>query len=259
MVEQTQEIQKKKRGRSPSYPGIALEKAIGRAEVLRKAERSNFAPIDAILNHWGFKPRSGLGLVNLAALVKFGLLEDAGSGNNRQARLTELASAILLSQHDSPEHLDAVRKAALNPPIHAELWEQYGQEMPSSMSMKLQLIRQGFMDNAASDLVQEYIETIHFAKLLESDIISGSKPDKPSPIEDEVTLKVGEQSQLNENELLPPPPVNDAQVERYRWRLSRNVVADLSLTGKSISAGDLEMLRKYLQLAKDALDEESNE
>ena len=255
MVKQTQEIQRKKRGRSPSYPGIALEKAIERAEVLRKAERSNFAAIDVILNHWGFKPKSGLGLVNLAALVKFGLLEDEGSGNSRQARLTELALTILLGQHDLPEHLDAVRKAALNPPIHAELWRQYGQEMPSSMSMKLQLIRQGFLDTAAGDLVQEYIETINFAKLLEYDIISGSKTDKPSPIEDEMPLKVEEQSQLNENELLPPPPVNDAQVETYRWRLSRSVVADLSLTGKDISAGDFEMLRKYLQLAKEALDE----
>ena len=259
MVEQAQEAQKRRKGRSPSYPGIALDKAIDRAEVLRKEERHNFAPVNAILDHWGYKPGSGLGLVNLAALAKFGLLEYEGSGDNRQARLTELAMTILLSTGGSAEHREAILKAALNPPIHAELWKQYATELPSPTNMRFQLMRQGFLDNAAGDLVQEYIETVTFAKLLESDDISEGSTDKHPPIGGEMTPNLEGHVQSDENEPPPSSSVNQPQVERYRWRLSRNVVADLYLTGTSISAGDLEMLRKYLELAKDALDNECNE
>ena len=253
MTEQIDELQKRKRGRSPSYPGIALGKAIDRAELLRKEERGNFAPVDAILGHWGYNSGSGLGLVNLAALVKFGLLEYEGSGRDRQARLTELAFAIILNPEDSGERLDAIQKAALNPPIHSELWDRYGRELPSSMNMKLQLIRQGFLDNAASDLAQEYIETISFAKLLDLDNISDSNADIHEPIHEETPPKGGEHSHREMNEPPISPPTNDPEVEKYRWRLSPNVVADLYLTGRNISARDLEMLQKYLELAKDAL------
>lgn len=52
-------------------------------------------------------------------------------------------------------------------------------------------------------------------------------------------------------------PIN-GQAERYRWRLSRNVMADVTLTGESITAKDLEMLRRYLELAKTALEDGDN-
>ena len=42
------------------------------------------------------------------------------------------------------------------------------------------------------------------------------------------------------------------RVESYRWLLSRNVVADLKLTGPKVTSNDLEMLRRYLDLAKKA-------
>ena len=180
MAQQAQDPQRKKKGRSPSYPAIALEKAIDRAEALRKEERGNYAPVDAILDHWGYRPGSGLGLVTLSALVKFGLLEDSGSKGDRQARLTESAMTILLSPEDSKERLAAIQEAALNPPIHAALWEKYGKDLPSPVNLKMQLLRQNFLHNAADELVQEYQNTLAFAKLLESDSISVGEEDKTS-------------------------------------------------------------------------------
>lgn len=49
------------------------------------------------------------------------------------------------------------------------------------------------------------------------------------------------------------PPVNMGSSVRYSWPLARNVTAEVTITGPSISSNDLEMLRKYLELAKTAL------
>ena len=54
-------------------------------------------------------------------------------------------------------------------------------------------------------------------------------------------------------ELSPPPANGQEKVERLRWRLSRNVAVDITLTGTKITAKDIEMLCKYVNLLKEAL------
>src|SRR5689334_3352156 len=104
MVGQAEEVAKRKKGRSPSYPGIGLQEAIERARIIYRAENRHSAAIDTILSHWGYRSGSGLGLVVLAALIKFGLLADEGSGKGRHARLTEDALKIIQDEREvSPD------------------------------------------------------------------------------------------------------------------------------------------------------------
>src|SRR2546425_830513 len=111
-----EESHRPKRQRSPSYPGIGLETAIERARELYKQEGRNAAPNDAILGHWGYKPRTGPGLVTIAALKRFGLLDSEGSG---KSRLSNLALRIILDEReDSPDRDAAIKQAALTPSIH---------------------------------------------------------------------------------------------------------------------------------------------
>src|SRR4051812_1763070 len=84
---------KAKKARSPGYPGIDLKTAVERARELWRAQQGNYANVGTILHHWGYKPHSGAGLVALAALKKFGFIEDDGSGQTRRARLTDEARA----------------------------------------------------------------------------------------------------------------------------------------------------------------------
>ena len=42
---------------------------------------------------------------------------------------------------------------------------------------------------------------------------------------------------------------------RYRWPLSKTATAEVTITGSSVNTKHLEMLRRYLELAKDALQE----
>jgi hypothetical protein len=110
-------------------------------------------------------------MLTVAALKKFGLLEDQGSGDKRQARLTPLALQIVLDERpDSEERRAAIREAALNPTIHAELWDEFGGSLPSDVNLRYKLRgERGFTDSAANELIEEFRRTIAFAGLEDLD------------------------------------------------------------------------------------------
>ena len=154
-------------GRSPGYPDIDLREAIERARVLWQKESRNHAPVSTILEHWGYKGNTGPAHRAVAALKKFGLLSDRGRGENRQACLTELALSIILDQREtSTERSEAIRKAALMPPIHAELWEEYSGDLPSDSTLQFILQKERrFSPSGADAFIKEFRATIEFAKL----------------------------------------------------------------------------------------------
>jgi len=180
MDEKTKNSQKKAKDRSPNYPGIDLGTALEKARILREKEGKQYAPVEAALHHWGYVPKSSGGLVTLSALKKFGLTDERGKGTSREIKLSELALRILLDdREDSLERMQAMQEAALNPVIHRKLWDDYGDELPSHQTLLLKLRKdEGFTDNAAEDLINEFERTIELAKLKKSDIISGHEEDK---------------------------------------------------------------------------------
>lgn len=180
MVEQQLE-HKKKRDRSPGYPGIDLEEAISKASTLYRQESKHAAPVEVILQHWGYtSKKSSGGLVALAALKKFGLLMDEGTGKGRQARISEDAFHILVDDvPNSPERLRLIQKAALTPSIHQELWDQYAGNLPSDSTLKVQLRNRGFTERAATAFIEEFHHTISFAKLSASGAMSWHTEETP--------------------------------------------------------------------------------
>ena len=179
MEENPKDERKKAKDRSPNYPGIDLENALEKARIIREKEGKHYAPVEVVLRHWGYVPKSSGGLVALSALKKFGLIDEQGRGSSRQIKLSELALKVLLDdREDSVERMEAIKEAALGPVIHRKLWETYGGELPSHQNLFLRLRKdEGFTDNAAEDLIREFERTIEFAKLIKSDIISGQGKD----------------------------------------------------------------------------------
>jgi hypothetical protein len=173
------EVHKPKRPRSPGYPGISLREAIEKARVLHGKESRSAAPIEAIYDHWGYAPKSGAGNVAISALKKFGLIEDEGSGQKRKARLSDLGLRIVLDERvDSPEREEAIRRAALLPKIHRDIWEHFGGSLPSDANLRHFLrFERGFTENAAAELIKELHDTVAFAQLDPSDIVSPSEPE----------------------------------------------------------------------------------
>ena len=195
MVEQAP-MSSKKRERSPSYPAIGLEEAIEKAGILYGNERRNAAPLDAIFGHWGYKAKSSTGFVVLAALKKFGLVVDEGSGANRKAKLSEDAFKIIIdSRPDSQDRSRLIRDAALKPTIHSDLWTEYGKHLPSDATLKFELRAKGFTDTGADEFIGEYKGTLVFAKLGGGDIQS-----------EQETHNGQDGDRRKEGEMAPPAP-----------------------------------------------------
>ncbi|MDD5761467.1 MAG: hypothetical protein PHP88_03030 [bacterium] len=174
-----EEERRKKKGRSPSYPAISLKAAIEKASMLYQKEGRHATPTGTAMSDMGYSTTSGAGIVALAALKKFGLIEDEGSGMDRVVKLTDLALDIILGpDDDSMGKIKAIQHAAMIPPIHSELWKEFEGSLPSPANLRHNLIRKrNFTDSGANDFIRQFSETIAFARLSESAIISTDASD----------------------------------------------------------------------------------
>ena len=165
MSDQTPPSAPRRKGRSPAYPAIDLSTAVERAQTLWEREHHYPTTVTTILGHWGYGPKSGGGYAALAALKSFGLAEDEGNGADRRAWLTELAQDIVTAPNESARR-ELIRKAALRPPIHKELWDEYQSRLPSDTELQVTLMRKrGFTPSGAAELVSEWKRTMAFAGL----------------------------------------------------------------------------------------------
>ena len=167
MAAETESSAKRSRTRSPSYPYLDLPAALEKVTVLWNVEGRHPTAVSVAMQHWGYKEESSTGYSCVAALKKFGLVDHDGMGETRQIRLSALALAILLDRDPaSTDRRDALRRAALNPRIHAELWERYGPDLPSDQTLRRFLvIERNFNEASVDELLAEYKATVAFAGL----------------------------------------------------------------------------------------------
>ena len=161
----------KMRFRSPPYPSFSLQKAIFKARQLYEKALHHSIPIETAAGAWKYKPTSSAVTATAAVLIQFGLLEDQGSGINRQLKLTDEGLRIVLeSDPKSEKRLKTIKEAVLKPKIHREIWDKYGGDLPSNDVLKSYLIidrklagKAPFSEKAATDLIKEFRETLNFA------------------------------------------------------------------------------------------------
>jgi hypothetical protein len=253
MKEQKFEGKKEKsktRHRSPAYPAISIEEAIRKAEDLYREEQFNFTPVEVILKHWGYSKGSGSGLLVLSALLKYGLLIDEGTSSKRKAKLTELAKKIIKDERpDSQDRLDAIREAALKPPIHNEFWEKYGGSLGSDSNLKHDLtFDKEFSDLAAKRFIEELRATWDYAKLINYDSISQEEKDK----------RLGESEKTMLNVQTTSPDVQGEQkvrsiMKKYSLPVKDGNLADVVFWKSEIDEEDVEYLIEGLGLLKKTL------
>jgi hypothetical protein len=162
-AEQNTATAKVPKGRSPSYPGISLGTAVQRTKVIYERFKQFQQPMKAYTDAWGYKaPTTGPATVTFSALKKYGLVEDHGSGNDRTAVLTQRAIDILMK----PNPADDIRAAALAPPIHAEMWQRFKNDVPSDEALRYEFVAQrGFTESGLRDFLREWRDTLAFAHL----------------------------------------------------------------------------------------------
>lgn len=108
--------------RSPNFPVYHLQKALELAKGFHDKYKRAIVPVNLAQVVLGFKEHSGGGNQAVAALKSFNLFEVDGKGKARSCRLTDAAYRILMN---SPDRVELLKKAAVAPAIHNELWEKY--------------------------------------------------------------------------------------------------------------------------------------
>lgn len=245
-----------KKQRSPSYPGVPLQDAIERAKQFHKKEGKHATLVPTALGHWGYSTKSSGGLITVAALKAYGLMDDKDSGPDRKVFLTPFGLNIVLDERTaSPDRDKAIQEAALMPRIMADLWDKYGRELPSHDTLRHYLrAEREFNESAVNDVIKVYLANLEFAKLnkraseeaSDTEELSPSGEFHPPPVHSPVAPPLAQGTPRVGS---PAAPVGHGE-EIGNYRVSKNTTIRLVATGP-YSRLSIEALVKQLQLGLD--------
>jgi hypothetical protein len=164
-----QHTSRRPRGRSPAYPAIGLDKAVQRVRQIWTNDKQFPVAVSNVADMWGYASLNGPAAQAVSALRKFGLVNEEGSKDDRVIMVSDLAVQIL-AHPSSDAKAEAIKEAALNPPIHLEMWDLYGPNLPSDANLTWRLVRErSFTETGAREFLREWRDTIAFAGLTEAD------------------------------------------------------------------------------------------
>lgn len=198
-----QELPRKK---SPRAPTLALEQALERVLKVYDQERLHAAPVDAVAQALGFKNASnGSALASFASLRYFGLLERPNDGFLAVSKSVE-------SYKYAPD--EGMKKKILleflkTPPLYQELLEKYSIGLPSTATLKYELIQKGFLPQAVEAVLSAFLQSVSFVRYFEAGLINttGKVPsDLPTEVEppDIQKIKRGEKQYKLESPIHNP-------------------------------------------------------
>jgi hypothetical protein len=164
--------------RSPAYPHIGLAEAVFMiAKLSRASDKNRLLTCQAAAEALGLKPESSWLILRLAALKKFGLVEDvaAGETHERRLRLSKAAMMLLSLSPDNPLHKVLRQQAALRPAIYEDLWKRFGPILPPNERMRDYLVNERqFNPQSVEALLDNFRLTVQFAELMETELTLGA-------------------------------------------------------------------------------------
>ncbi len=157
---------------------------------------------------WRLSASGSGGHGRIAALKQYGLLEER---KKRIVVLTELALKILNLNDQTPASIrdSLLQEAALKPKMYHRLWDELGQTaFNDEERLQKELLRLTFTPKAIPNVSRNYLQTIEFAKLVDSgtsahrtdiSIVQGTKMDTqelvlPEPEQDQKPIQQQKQS-----------------------------------------------------------------
>jgi hypothetical protein len=226
--------------RSPNYPSLGLDEAIDLAARLYKAEKRSTVSTDMAVRAWGYKTLNGTSRSLIGALRKYGLLDNVRDG----IRLSDLAMTILFPESDAEKRV-ALRAAVTHPALFRELAEHDG---ASDANLVGRLVRQGFTEPGAKAAIASFRASMSLviAEDPEYDATEESDPELMKPGRSAPTampLQIAAASN----------PSAGSQV--FVVPLGGGAIAQLSVRGGELTRRGVEMLERYLSLAKEAMTE----
>ena len=144
-----------KRPRSPNYPAISLPESLDRLGKLWESIGKNPAPREIVATGLGYSGLHGASATAVSAVSKYGLLERQGS----DLKISERGMMCLHPQ-GPVEREGAIRDAALEPALFAELKQRFPGGTSNEELLRNYLIRMGFTPTAASNALLSYHDTV---------------------------------------------------------------------------------------------------
>lgn len=138
------------RMRSPNYPAIPLEQAIGLVDKIFRADRTNVIDMDVAAEHMGYSGVTGRTQKLLGALSQYGLLDKAVKG---KVRVSKTAVSILHGIDDE-ERKEAIATAGRSPILFRRIGDAFDQ--PSEKTITSFLMKEGFTDRAVAPVLRSY-------------------------------------------------------------------------------------------------------
>lgn len=243
------------RDRSPAFPVLPLEAALGKLAEFEVHFKRTPARPDKIGEAWGIKTKAYADRI-AAALRYFGLLEYQGSGKERSIIVSEDGRKYLRAQQEELKR-EIVKAAALRPKQIGKYWTDWGMDRPADAACLDLLMENGFGESGARDFLKVYVSTITYAKLSDSD----------KPPEDANDAPEDNDNDDSDEADLPATPASKAKAkvkimegerELTTGLLSKDANFRLIVSGQ-IGVKEIEMLIKKLELDKEILAEQETE
>lgn len=162
------------RMRSPSYPSISLDEAIGLVRKVHEKSRTNLIDREAAAKDMGYTGLTGRSLTVLSGLIQFGLLEKAGKGG---VRVTRTTVDILHGLTDEIKK-SALMRAGTSPTLYQDIFDRFTDGMPPENALRSYLIQREFGDVAIGPAVSSFMETY---RMLEEAKVFDSHGPEPEP------------------------------------------------------------------------------
>ncbi len=146
------------RMRSPNYPHVSLDYAIGMAGKIHSVDRTHSIEREVAAQHLGYTGITGPSGKMLASLIQYGLLEKVAKN---EVRVSDTAVEILYPD-DPTQKEEALRRAAFFPQLFSNLRDRFPDGAPSEGSLRSYLMKQGFSDQAIGRAANAYLKTFEF-------------------------------------------------------------------------------------------------
>lgn len=161
---------KRSRHRSPNYPAYDLSECVERCQKIYEAHSNRPVPLPLLAKTLGLSEKSSSLGKTTGALGQFGLIDEQGRGSAREIALSSRALDIIDPGGVENRRSEAVRKAALTPSIHLELWEKFDGKLPASDDeIRYYLTRtrdEGlFNANTVEQFISQFRRTLSFAEV----------------------------------------------------------------------------------------------
>jgi hypothetical protein len=246
---------KKERQRSPNYPAVGLREAVERVRRLYEADGRAGAPAEIAAKHIGYSSAHGQAMSVIAALKRFGLVAEVSG----RLAPTQAAIEILNLPETDSRRRNALRQAALNPPLYRELVEGHKETgLPQHDVLEAELTTyKKFNPKAVEGFVRDFLDTLEYAGISVSDDVKSSETSDKEEV-DKVTgqdLVAPGFSKQTPMGLVTSGVESPSNVWTWTLSMPRNVRADLRVSGP-VTKADISRLKKQIDALEESFDEE---